>query len=278
MTGMSMNYDDMVSRLLSAAKDAGLVEAEAYVAAGDSFRAASNNGEITDYAVYSTKGTSLRGMWQGHMGYSATECLDERSISLLISGVKESAELTEDEEAQDIYPGDSEYPEVECYYPQLEGVGEQEKLQMLLRMEESAKEVDPRIVQVSYNVILSSAGQVRILNTHGLDVSFKYNYCGGYVGPVAREGDKTATDFEGAFGHDFTALNLPEIAKKAANNALYALDRRSIPSGSYRAIIKNDTMSDLLEVFAGSFSAEDAQHGLSLLAGKVGQEIGRAHV
>ena len=47
----------------------------------------------------------------------------------------------------------------------------------------------------------------------------------------------------------------------------------SIPSGSYKAALRYDVMYTLLEVFSGIFVAEQAQKGLSLLKGKVGQAV-----
>lgn len=46
-----------------------------------------------------------------------------------------------------------------------------------------------------------------------------------------------------------------------------------MPSGEYRTIFRNDAMSDMLGVFAGIFSAENAQQKMSLLEGKEGQVI-----
>lgn len=270
---MTMNYDAMIPKLLAEAKAAGITEAEAYIAGGDSFRAASNKGEVISYSVRTTKGVSFRGIYKGRMGYCATEILDEKAIPQLIDGVKESADLMEDGDEQEIYPGDASYPEVISYFPEIDKVTEKEKLTMLLDMEKVAELEDPRIVQVGHNTIMTAAGDVRIVNSHGLDVSFASNYCGAYMGPVAKEGDKTADAFELSFGQDFKALDLPGMAQRAARKALYALDRRQVKSGSYPVILHNEAMADLLETFAGSFSAENAQNGLSLLKGKEGETI-----
>ena len=51
------------------------------------------------------------------------------------------------------------------------------------------------------------------------------------------------------------------------------LTAEPVPSGTYRAIIENKCMPDLLAAFANVFSAEAAQKGLSLLAGKEGEMI-----
>ena len=47
----------------------------------------------------------------------------------------------------------------------------------------------------------------------------------------------------------------------------------SVPSGSYRVLLKNDVAAQMLRTFSGVFSADRAQKGLSLLKGREGEKI-----
>ena len=49
-------------------------------------------------------------------------------------------------------------------------------------------------------------------------------------------------------------------------------------SGAYPVVIKNTAMADLLATFCGVFSADNAQKGLSLLAGREGEAVASASV
>ncbi|MBQ6804304.1 MAG: TldD/PmbA family protein, partial [Clostridia bacterium] len=119
-----MTIDQFIQALLEEAKKAGIEAAEIYLASSDSFRAMCQQGEINNYTVNTTAGLSLRGLYQGKMGYAATEAFDESAISQLVDAVKESAELTEDDDVQEIYKGDAEYPVVDNYQPALDQVDE----------------------------------------------------------------------------------------------------------------------------------------------------------
>lgn len=44
-------------------------------------------------------------------------------------------------------------------------------------------------------------------------------------------------------------------------------------SGSYAVILRHDAMADLLQAFSPVFSADEAQKGRSLLAGKEGEAV-----
>ena len=170
-----MTIDQFTQALLREAEKEGIEAAEIYLSSGDSFRAMCMHGQIGHYTVNATRGLSLRGLYQGKMGYAATEAFDEEAVSQLVRAVKESAELTEDEDVQEIYKGDEAYPQVDNYQPGLDQVDESRKLQLILDVEKKAKALDPRIVQLNYNMIATNSGETRILNSYGLNLRHRDN-------------------------------------------------------------------------------------------------------
>ncbi len=268
-----MNTDTFIQKLLSTAKTRGILEAEVYLSSGDRFQAMCQQGAVSNYTVNSTRGLSLRGIYNGRMGYAATEAMDDDAIDMLISSVMESALLTEDDSFQQIYKGDEHYPEVNSYNPALDQVDEKQKLDFLLSLEPMAKAKDPRIIQLAYNAFASTSGQVRIVNTHGLDLQDRENIAYAYASAVAKDGDKVATGDGLTIGRDFSQLSARQLVDDAVEEALFMLTAEPIPSGTYRALVLNKCMPDLLSVFSGVFSAENAQKGMSLLSGKEGEMI-----
>ena len=258
--------EQFIQQVLAAAREAGITAAEIYLSSGDSFRAMCQQGQVNNYTVNSTRGLSLRGLYQGKMGYAATEAFDDEAVAQLVRGVKESAALIEDEDVQEIYPGDAEYPA-------LDQVPEARKLQFVLDLEKCAKEKDPRIVQLTYDMLSTTSGQTRIANSYGLNLSFRDNLAVAVASALAKEGDRVSTGTGFAISRDFEALSVEKIAGEAVEEALFMLHAAPVPSGTYRAIIHSRCMPDLLGVFSDVFSAENAQKGMSLLAGKEGEVI-----
>ena len=265
--------EQFIQQVLAAAREAGITAAEIYLSSGDSFRAMCQQGQVNNYTVNSTRGLSLRGLYQGKMGYAATEAFDDEAVAQLVRGVKESAALIEDEDVQEIYPGDAEYPALNQYNPALDQVPEARKLQFVLDLEKCAKEKDPRIVQLTYDMLSTTSGQTRIANSYGLNLSFRDNLAVAVASALAKEGDRVSTGTGFAISRDFEALSVEKIAGEAVEEALFMLHAAPVPSGTYRAIIHSRCMPDLLGVFSDVFSAENAQKGMSLLAGKEGEVI-----
>lgn len=272
-----MTVDQFIQALLDEAQKQGMENAEIYLRSSDSFRAMCVRGEITNYTVHDTRGLSLRGLYQGKMGYVATEAFDEDAVGQLAEAVKESALLTEDEDIQEIYPGDAAYPKIDNYQPALDQVDEKRKLQLILDIEKKALAMDDRITALNYNMISTSSGETRLVNrTPGgkkLDLRCRDNMAVCFVSAAAKDGERVATGSGFRVTRNFDEIDAEQIAREAVEEALFMLKAAPVPSGTYRAIIDAKCMPDLLTAFAGVFSAESAQKGLSLLAGKEGEKI-----
>ena len=144
-----------------------------------------------------------------------------RQLSQLVSGVIESALLSEDDSFQQIYPGDEQYPQLDCYNPALDAVEEKQKIDFLLSLEPMAKAKDPRIMQLAYNAVVTASSRHRIVNTHGLDLKDRDNIAYAYASAVAKEGDKVATGMGMTISRDFDKLE----AEKIVNDAVDKLRR-----------------------------------------------------
>ena len=268
-----MTIDQFIQALLDEALKAGIEAAEIYLSSGDRFRAMCVKGEITNYTVNATRGLSLRGLYQGKMGYAATEAFDEAAVSQLVEAVKESASLTEDEDVQEIYRGDREYPKADNYNPALDQVDEARKLALIQDIEKKALALDDRIAALNYNMISTSSGETRIVNSYGLNLKHRDNMAVCYVSATAKESGRVSTGSGFKVTRNFDELDADAIAREAVEEALFMLKAAPVPSGTYRAIIDAKCMPDMLGAFDGVFSAESAQKGLSLLAGKEGEMI-----
>lgn len=265
--------DKYIRKLLAAAGEAGITAAEVYLTSSDRFRAMCQEGVINDYTVNSTRGLSLRGIYNGRMGYAGTEAFDEESIGQLVSGVIQSATFSEDDSVQEIYPGDAAYPEVDNYAPALDGVTPEEKLEYIREAEKTLLACDPRIAAATYNMISTASATIRIVNSYGLDLQTRDNVIFSYISALARENGQSAGESALRVGREFRKEEAEKMAKEAAEKTLFMLGAAPVKSGVYRTIFDPYAMSDLLETFSGIFSSENAQQNMSLLAGREGEKI-----
>ena len=268
--------DTFIEKLLKEAKAAGIDPAEVYFSRGSNFNAQAMEGSIDSYEVSETCGLGFRGMVNGKTGYASTEAFDEDAVAMLIRGVKESASLSEPEEQDEIYAGDGSYPEVKIPEGDLDSVTAEEKLAFCLQMEKTARAVDKRIEKSEGAYVSTGSGEMRLVNSYGLDLRTQtppggYAVAGIYL--VGKDGDSASTGYETEMNRRFREMDPDRIGRTAAENTLARLHAAPVESGVYRTVIRRDAMRSLLGVFSGIFSAESAQKKLSLLEGREGETI-----
>ena len=271
--------NEFIGKLFAEARKAGLEEAEVYILEKESFEAIAIEGEINHYSANATRGLGFRAMLDGKMGYAYTEAIDQDAADQLVQGALESARLCEEADDESfLYHEKLTDPAIQLYDPALQDISTEQKLNFVLRLEKEAKSFDRRIDKVGDCTVFSGAETVRIVNTLGLDKEYKQNFCGAYLQPVAHEGDSVSAGFDVAIGRNYAQVEAAGLGDRAAKIAVEHLHGTPIPSGSYRVVFENAVMSELLGVFSDAFSAENAQQGLSLLKGKLGQKIAAACV
>ncbi|MBR5560490.1 MAG: TldD/PmbA family protein [Clostridia bacterium] len=264
--------NDFASAALAAAGQAGVSPAEVTVSSGESFSVRVRAQKLEDYKVCDRFHLVLRGLWQGRIGTASTQAMDEESLSMLIQGVKESAELIETDEQDEILPPDDHYADVCNYSEAVNAISAEEKIALAMHIDERLAQSDA-CVKPDAALVASTSEVFALKNTLGLDLSHRSNMIYAYASCLAKEGETAATGFKLLWGYGLDDVSADAIADGCARDALDKLGAGRLSSGARPVIIRNNAMADLLSTFAGVFSADNAQKGMSLLAGKEGQTI-----
>ena len=272
MTGSEMSLDMFCTRVFDAAAAAGIAPAEIMAGNSESFSVRVRDGKLEDYKVSDRFSLTLRGYAGGRIGTASTQALDEESVSMLIDGVKESAELIETDEQDDILPPDEHYSEVVNYSEGVNVISAEDRIALAMEIDRRMHAADAR-VKPDAAVVSAAEETVCLKNTLGLNLTHRSNMIYAYASCLARENESAATGFKLLWGYDKEAVAPHLVADGCAEDALKKLGAGRMGSGAYPVVMKNTAMEDLLSTFAGVFSADNAQKGLSLLAGREGQRI-----
>ena len=268
-----MNRREFIDKLFEKAAACGIQECEAFFSSGESFEVDVLDGAIKEYSVSDSSGVCFRGLYNGRMGYASTQIEDEEAIEMLTEGVKNNASLLETDDGESIFEGSAAYPQVNTYDEAVTQIPASEKIALSLELEKLVKSLDARVQRVEGCGVNSFCGETRIVNSKGLDVSCKRaNYTAG-VAPVVSENGKVNFSFAHKFARHPGDIDIREVAEKSVKRALDGLNARTIPSGQYKCILRNDMAGALLATFAGVFSGESARKGMSLLKGREGEII-----
>ena len=273
--GLHNAYNAMAAALATLA--AGVAPAEAACAQSDSFQVRVRRGELEDYQVSERLSLTLRGQVNGRIGTASTQAVTEESIPLLIQGVLESAALIETDEQDAILPPDDSYSSVCNASQAVTAITAEQKIALARDIDAKLRSDDPRLTPDTC-AVATGEETFTLKNTLGLDLSHHSNMIYAMADVVARDGEHAATNYEIRWGYGLDAIDAEELAESCKREALLKLEAGRMKSGAYPVVIKNTAMADLLATFCGVFSADNAQKGLSLLAGREGEAVASASV
>jgi PmbA protein len=264
---------EIVQNVMEYAKKKGFTDSEIYYSGNKNFTVKIHEGKIDSYTISQGEGVSFRGIFNGKMGYSYSEKVDESSVELLVKEAINNSEIIDSDDEEKIFFGGKDYFDINSYNSCLESIKEEDKIKFALEMEKEAKSADDRITAVQYCVYGDGYGEMSISNSQGLSLKDRANNAYAYVSVIAKEGEDIKTGMAYRVTNDFYSLDPKEIAREAANEAVSMLGAKTLKSGEYPVIIKNTAVADLLEAFVDIFSAEVVQKNLSLLKGKLNTQI-----
>ncbi|WP_042402633.1 TldD/PmbA family protein [Clostridium saudiense] len=268
-----MELELFVDSLFKKASEAGFSEYEVYYVDRESLGISVYKEEVEKYNLNNSAGLSFRGKLGDRIGYSYTEILDEDAIDMLVKKAKENVSAIENNDIQFIYEGDKEYKKISTYYEALENLAPDKLINIAINMEKEAKKYCDKVESFSGCAISYSSGKYGIINSKGLNLKNKSNLLTAYVVPIVKDGENMYDGCGYVVAKSLDEIDPAKIAKMGVDEALSKIGATSIPASNYKVIINNEAMVSLLSTFAGIFSGDAVQKGLSLLKGKEGEII-----
>ena len=268
----TQQIEEFAALALEKAEKAGISPAEISVTDSASFSVRVRAGILEDYKVSDKFRLTLRGRVGGRIGTASTQALDDEGLTLLIQGVKESAELIETDEQDDILPPDAHYDTVCCFSEVVENISAEEKIALAREIDRRLHAADERM-KPDATVVSTASERFCLKNSLGLDLRHQSNMIYAYASCLAKENGASATGFKLLWGYGLDDVQPEAVADGCIRDALSKLGAGRMKSGTYPVVIRNNAMADLLSTFSGVFSADNAQKGMSLLAGKEGGRI-----
>ena len=264
-----MVFEQMKNALIAAATEAGIEQYEIYYQVGESISAETLKDEISAFASSVSGGICFRCIVNGKMGYASSELLTEDAMGELVKNAVSNAACIDNEDEVFIFEGSPEYAKVDTGDVKLTDAVTVRDTALRLQKETYAQ--SEKVGDGTQSVAMSSVGEVRLYNSHGLSLSNRTGMSGAYAEAVVRDGDEAQEDFDFMVGETFDEVK--ETAANAVRKALSKMGATVAPSGKYNIVFDGRQFRQFLAVFSSAFSAKNAQLGLSLLAGKEGEQI-----
>ncbi len=262
-----MDFEQIREALEAAAREEGIDKYEIYFTSEQSMSAETLADEISSFAGKSESGVSFRCIVNGHMGMAATELFEREELYSLVRRARLNAEVIENDNLALIYQGSDKYADLPCR--ECESASAAEIKQLALDIQKRTYAESEYVTDGTQSAVVLESARYELANSEGLRLSSSVGLSAAYAVAVVNKDGEASDAFDAALGFD----NTEALSKNAVSDALSTIGARSVPSGKYRVIINGKAMRSLLSSYASIFSGKMAALGLSLLAGKEGEQV-----
>lgn len=264
-----MNFENLKKHLFDAANAAGLEEYEIFYTSDSSVSAETLKDEISAFAYGVSGGVCFRCVVDGKIGAASSELFTEDEMKALVLRAVSNAKNTECDDPATIFAGSDKYESTSM--PPFEMPSAAKIKNVALELQKKTYEVSEIVTDGTQSCVLAGEAEMRLINSHGLDLSNKYGIQAAYVQAVINRDGEAEENCEVNDGLD--ADKLSELPERSVQGAVAKLGAGRISSGKYDVIFSAKQVRALLSTFSSVFSAKNAQLGLSLLRGKEGEQI-----
>lgn len=265
-----MDYQLFKNAVIAACAESGITEYELYYQSGSDTTIGVFAHEINEFSSSEGGGVCFRCIVESRMGYASTQALNENEAKALVLRAADNAVCLETGEAVFLCEGGKEYKALDRKLYDLPTT--EELIGTALATQEKIYAADPMVIDGCQTQAISESSEIAIYNSKGLDLTYSNRVSGLVVAAVVSDGKEMSDSYEIKLGK-LSGIDTDAMTKKAVADAKIKLGGEAPESGAMPVIFNTDAMCSLLGVFSSIFSSENAQKGLSALAGKEGQII-----
>lgn len=265
-----MEFQAFKQAVVAAAAARGVREYELYYQTAESTSVEVFRSEVNGFTASVEGGVCLRCVVNGKMGYASTEQLSEAAAQDLVCRAADNAAVLETDTPEPLGKGGGSY---EAFAPKNADLPSTDALiRTALDVQKALYAADPAVVDGTMTEAVAERLKIAISNSNGLDLTYENTLTAVMMNAVVTDGSEMADDFILKTGAP-DSLDLPALAVQTAAAAKAKLGADVAPTGAYPVVFSPEALSALLGTYSPVFSAENAQKGLSLLAGKEGEAI-----
>lgn len=265
-----MTYQEFKQAVIEKAKKMQVDEYELYYEESSETGTEIYQTEIKGFTVNNRLGICFRCLVNGRMGYASTENLTKEEAESLVCRALENAAAIESEEPVFIHEAGDTYQTYEK--KDMKEPLATEIVEFALSMQDVLYKTDERVKDGSQSVACFTKSKKALFNSKGVDLEDDAAFSYAYALALVADGENMYDGMDIASGN-MADFDKKDITGKAVEEALEMIGAQPVPSGKYKAVFSNKVMATLLSTYASVFSAEAAQKGMSLLAGKEGEKI-----
>lgn len=252
--------------------------AEAYICSAKELNIDVRYGRVETMKLAEDRGLGLRVMRDGRVGFAFSTDLSTGGLEEAARQALANSGKTGEDPYRILPPPGTSYQEMAVYDPGIRQATVEQKIEMARSMEAAARAFDPRVKIIESSTYQDGEALVAIVNSLGMELSYRSAYCGIYLALAAGEGNDSQTGFAMDFNLKYDRLNPELVGQEAARRAVRMLGASTVSTRRVSAVLDPYVATGFLGLMGPALTGEAVQKGRSLFAGKVGSRIASEQV
>jgi len=249
-------------------------QVEAYAARGHHTSVRVFDGEVESLSSADTSGIGVRVVVGGRQGFAYAGSLDESVLAETLAEARDNAAFgTVDEFLGLAGPDGVEPAELDLFRPEMAAFPADRKVELALEVERATRAADPRIRGVETASYGDTIAESALASTQGIRTTAQRTVCYVNADAIAGEGAESQTGYGYSVGRQPDELDVAKAAADAAERATRMLGARKPASRRVTVLFDPMITSRFLGVLSSALSAEAAQKGRSMFAGREGEAV-----
>lgn len=269
----SKDMKSLGERVIESARSKGADMAEIYLSNNRELFIEVRDGRVETMKLAGERGMGLRVLKGNRVGFAYTSDLSgEKPDQILDQAMANATSASEDRFRA--LPGPAPaYPDLDLYDRKIIDTSVEDKINMARVMEDAARKRDPRVKIIEGSSYTDAETEITLINSLGVNLSYRGTYCGIYIALVAVQGEDSQTGFALKYSLEYDDLDPRITGLEAAERAVRMLGAKTVPSQTVPVVLEPYVATGFLGLLAPALTAEAVQKGRSLFAGRVGQKV-----
>jgi PmbA protein len=267
---------DLCVRAVAGARDH--EDVEAYATSGQRTQVRVRGAKVESLTFADSRGVGVRVISGGRVGYAYAADPGPAEVDDLVRRARESAGFAEPDGGNVLPALAPVEPLPGIYRLGQRSVATSRKVSLALDLERASVSAHPDVRKVEAAGYGDALSSVAVASTRGGPLSYGRTDCWAMVSTLAERDGETQTGFSFSLAREVDELDWETAARDAALRAGRLLGGTKPSTERLPVVLDPVAAASFLGVLAGALSAESVLKGRSLLAGKVGEEVGATSV
>lgn len=260
-----------LEEIIKKAKQKGADQIEVYLVEGRNLSVEIKGQKIEALEESVSSGYAIRVIKDQRLGFAYSNSMAD--IEDVLEKAIDNAFFVSPDEFFELPEPSGFYYNLDVFDPLIDGIKKEDLVKKCLELEDAALRADERIKKTRRASISLASVKKSIVNTRGIDFSYRSTSCMAQIMVVAEDGSDSQSAWEFSGSRFLKELSFKDIGLKAAKKALQLLGARRLSPRRAPVLFEPAVASEFLSLLASSFSAEEVLKGKSLLAGKIGERV-----